>query len=452
MSKKYTLLNDIDKALLKGTPVYVYGKDKKRRLEIGCGSYYLGEDKYGITNQCSAGLLPEINALDSSFVKEESLPYWKDVMGCVTMDDDLLCQWIEKNSSIISQTLQNTNQNISFWTWLFDLGISSQSKIGRLKSLPIIIFTSKDVNNKEENLKVASLSNTEAYMSNSYMGQAQIEDFARKHGKTNFISSLYIRETDSVEDWRRFFKNLGVKDDVKDVIYSIIMNDLSTLQDKRFPWVLVDQYSKELADTEKFKELAPQLTHLQVETTTSGVYVPIEDALRITVDDYSVKEPFRMVKLDGEISRDYYEDENVKNLINKIAEEAKTKKITELQQWLNAKVEKYLLLQDSVTTDDFKEIHFAFIKELLNHPEYVFSKFRDIKLFDREYQLSSSEELYLGSKYECKCDFEKFGIKKKYVSDDYLKYGKAKECTYLLRTIIGCQDRFKEVDINLLTY
>ena len=451
MSKKYTLLNDIDKALLKGTPVYVYGRQKKRRLEIGRGLYILSDDKFGVLEQCSACLLPEIDALDSSYVNEDSLPYWKDVMGCVTIDDEILCQWIEQNSEVISQTLQLTNQNISFWTWLFDSGISSQSKIGRLKSLPIIIFTARDANNKEENLSFASLSKAEVYMSNSFMGQAQIEDFARKHGKSNFVSSLYIRKTDSIENWRRFFKNLGVKDDVKDVIYSIIMNDLPTLQDRRFPWVLVDQYSKELAEAEKFKEMAPKLIQLQVETTTAGVFVPIEKALRITVDNYSTKEPFNIVKLDGEISRDYYEDENVKNLINKIAEEAKTKKITELQQWLDAKVDKYLLLQDSVSTDDFKEIHFAFIKELLNHTDYGISKIRNIKLFDRNNKLYGSEDLYLGSKYECKCDFERFGIVKNYVSDEYLKYGKAKDCTYLLRTLIGCQDRFKEVDINSLT-
>lgn len=448
MSKKYTLLNDIDKALLKGTPVYVYGKEKKRRLEIGCCSYIIGDDKYGILEKCSAGLLPEINALDSSFVKEESLPYWNDVMGCVTMDDELLCQWIEQNSVTISQTLQLTNLNITFWTWLFDSGISSQSKIGRLKTLPIITFTSKDADNKEENLKVASLSNSEAYMSNSFMGQAQIEDFARKHGKTNFISSLYIRETDSVEDWRRFFKNLGVKDDVKDVIYSIIMNDLSTLQDKRFPWLLVDQYSKELADSEKFKELAPQLIHLKVETTTAGVFVPIANALRITVDDYSTKEPFKMVKLDGEISRDYYENENVKTLINKIAEEAKTKKITELQQWQTAKVNRFLILQDTLSYDDFKDMHLSFIKELFGYTEFL--ERNKIKLYDREWKLTKSEELYLGSKYECKCDFERFGISKTFVNDDYLELGKANECSRVLRSI-GCQDRFKENDIGYLT-
>ena len=168
MSKKYTLLNDIDKALLKGTPVYVYGREKSRRLEIGCGSYILSDDKFGVLEQCSACLLPEINALDSSYVNEESLPYWRDVMGCVTMDDEILCQWIEQNSGVISQTLQLTNQNISFWTWLFDSVINSQSKIGRLKSLPIILFTARDASNKEENLSVASLSKAEVYMSNSF--------------------------------------------------------------------------------------------------------------------------------------------------------------------------------------------------------------------------------------------------------------------------------------------
>lgn len=448
MSKKYSLLNDFEKSLLWGMPVYMFGKEESRRFVYGYRSYILGEDKFGIQKQCAASLLPEIYALDSSFVNEDNLPYWKEVMGCIEMDEEALCLWIEQNSTSISQTLQLTNQNISFWTWLFDLGINSQSKIGRLKNLPIISFAVRDANGKEENQKIVSISTAEAYMSNSYMGQAQIEDFARKHGKTNFVSSIYIREGDNTDDWRRFFRNLGVKDDVKDVIYSIIMNDLPTLQDKRFPWVLVDQYSKELADAEKFKELAPKLAQLQVETTTAGVFVPIAKALRITVDDYSVKEPFKMVKLAGEISRDYYADENVKNLINKIAEEAQINKIAELQQWLTAKVNQFLVLQDTLSYEDFKDIHFSFIKELVGYTEFL--ERNKIKLYNREWQLTKSDELYLGSKFECKCDFEKFGISKEFVNDEYLKLGKTNDYSRVLRSI-GCQDRFKEHDIEYLT-
>lgn len=448
MSKKYTLLNDFEKSLLWGMPVYVYGKVEPRRFAFGYRSYILGEDKFGIQKQCAASLLPEIYALDSSFVTEDNLPYWKDVLGCITMDEEALCLWIEQNSTTISQTLQLTKQNKTFWTWLYDLGISSQNKIGRLKNLPIISFTARGTDGKEEILKVTSMSSTEVYMSNSYMGQAQIENFARKHGKTTFVSSIYIREGDSVDDWRRFFRNLGVKDDVKDVIYSIIMNDLPTLQDKRFPWVLVDQYSKELSDSEKFKELAPKLKQLKVETTTAGVFVPIKDALRITVDNYSTKEPFKMIKLDGEISRDYYGNENVKNLINKIAEEAGTKKIAELQQWQTAKVNSFLILQDTLSYADFKDMHLSFIKELFGYTEFL--ERNKIKLYDREWKLTKSEELYLGSKYECKCDFEKFGISKTFVNDEYLKLGKVNECSRVLRSI-GCQDRFKENDIEYLT-
>lgn len=448
MSKKYSLLNDFEKSLLWGMPVYIFGKEEPRRFAFGYHSYILGEDKFGIQKQCAASLLPEIYALDSSFVNEGNLPYWKDVLGCITMDEEALCLWIEQNSTTISQTLQLTNQNISFWTWLFDLGINSQSKIGRLKNLPIISFAVRDANGKEENQKIASLSNAEAYMSNSYMGQAQIEEFARKHGKTNFVSSIYIREGDNIDEWRRFFRNLGVKDDVKDVIYSIIMNDLPTLQDKRFPWVLVDQYSKELADAEKFKELAPKLAQLQVETTTAGVFVPIANALRITVDNYSIKEPFKMVKLAGEISRDYYDNENVKNLINKIAEEAQTNRIAELQQWLTAKVNQFLILQETLSYEEFKDIHFSFIKELVGYTEFL--ERNKIKLYNREWQLTKSDELYLGSKYECKCDFEKFRISKEFVNDEYLKLGKTNDCSRVLRSI-GCQDRFKENDIENLT-
>lgn len=448
MSKKYNLLNNFEKSLLKGTPVYVYGKEGLRRFGFGYCALILGEDKYGILEKCTAGLLPEINALDSSFVTEANLSYWKNVIGCIEVDDEILCLWIEHNSATISQTLQNESQNIVFWKWLFDSGISSQAKIGRLKSLPLIIFTARDADNKEDNQKIASLSTIEIYMSNSYMGQAQIEDFARKHGKSNFISSLYVREADDIDEWRRFFRNLGVKDNVKDVIYSIIMNDLPTLKDKNFPWVLVDQYSTELADQVKWAELAPKLKELQVETTTEGVFVPIANALRITVDNYSQKEPFKMVKLTGEISRDYYQVENVKNLINKIAEEAKTHKIAELQQWQTAKVGQFLVMQDSLSYDEFKDMHFSFIKELFGHTENL--ERNKIKLYDREWKLIKSEELYLGSKYECKCDFERFGISKTFVNDEYLKLGKVNECSRVLRSI-GCQDRFKENDIGYLT-
>ena len=155
-----------------------------------------------------------------------------------------------------------------------------------------------------------------------------------------------------------------------------------------------------------------------------------------------------MVKLDGEISRDYYENENVKNLINKIAEEAKTKKIAELQQWQTAKVNRFLILQDTLSFDDFKDMHLSFIKELFGYTEFL--ERNKIKLYDREWKLSKSEELYLGSKYECKCDFERFGISKTFVNDEYLKLGKVNECSRVLRSI-GCQDRFKENDIENLT-
>ena len=446
MSKNYSLLNDFEKSLLRGIPVYVYGKESLRRLYTGYGSYLLGDDKFGILPRCSSGLLPEIKALDNSFVTQETTSYWKDVMGCVEMDESSLCSWLDGNAAIIARTLQNRASNIEFWTWLFSLGTNMRSKIGKLRSLPVI-YNYQNANNETPEL-IAATSTTEIYMSNPYMGQAQIEDFARKHGKTNFISSIYIREGDNVEDWRRFFKTLGVKDDVKDVIYSIIINDLPTLKDKKFPWLLVDQYSKELADSEKFKELAPKLIQLQVETTTAGVFVPIASALRITVDDYSQKEPFKIVKLTGEISRDYYADENVKNLIIKIADVAQTKKIAELQQWLAAKVNQFLILQDTLSLEDFKDMHFSFIKELFGHVESLDRS--KIKLYNREWILTKSDELYLGSKYECKCDFERFGIAKTFVNDDYLELGKANDCSRVLRSI-GCQDRFKENDIEYLT-
>lgn len=453
MSKKYTLLNDIDKVLLNGAPIYVYGKDEPRRLSLSNNCFILGNDKFGVLNKCASGLLPEINAIDSAFITEGNLAYWNDVQGSIILDDEALCCWIEKNAATLGQTIQDREKNILFWSWLFDNGIKAQAKISRLKVLPIISYSTRNETNEESAPTMTCLSTTEVYMSNSYMGQAQIEDFARNHGKNTFVSSAYIRDNDNVEEWRRFFKNLGVKDDVKEVIYSIIKNDLPTLKDKQLPWVLVDQYSNELADKDTFDSLAIKLKELQVETTTAGVFVSIANALRITVDDYSQKEPFKMVKLAGEISRDYYQDESIRNLIIKIADSAGTKKITELQQWIDAKVDQFILIQNANNNLIQKDDHLAFFKEMLNHSDYTIKRKSEIKLYDRGGDLTKSVDLYLGTKYECKCDFERFGITKKYVSDVYLKYGDVKEVSQLLLSM-GCQDRFKDnsVDIQHLKF
>ena len=449
MSKKAGLLNDFDKALLKGTPVYVYGKTESRRMEVGYRTYILNQDKYRILEQCSNGLLPEINALKNSFLTQENQKYWTDVMGCIIMDETELCTWLEQNASVISRIIQDVQLNKTFWTWLFSLGGTVRMKIAKLKVLPIICFTTM-TDGQETGVTVSSLTVNEVYMSNPYTGQAKIEDFARNHGKKHFISSSYLKSTDNADEWRKFFKQLGVKDDVKDVIYSVIMNNLPTLKDKSFPWVLVDQYSKEIADPEKWKELAPKLVNLQVETT-DGDFVTLANALIVTVDDYSLKEPFKMIKLKGEISREYYQNENVRNLINKITEHAKTKKITEFQQWVDAKVDRYLQIQDSCKPEDFKSLHIEFIKDWLSHKDdYIITKGHDIKLYNREGELTKGDLLFLGSRYDCKCDFEKFNITKNYVDNMYLEFGKSRDVYYLLRTLIGCQDRFNKDDIKYL--
>ena len=72
-----------------------------------------------------------------------------------------------------------------------------------------------------------------------------IEAFANRYGKKAYVSELYSENqnnSEENEEWRNFFKKVGIKDDVKDVIRQIVEKDLSKLQDEFIPLVIIEQF------------------------------------------------------------------------------------------------------------------------------------------------------------------------------------------------------------------
>ena len=302
--KCYSKLTDIDIAILKRAPVFIKGKEKNEKIN-SCTNLFVSLDtNFKPWEGYVKGLIPKINIISDEFVSEANKEYWVSKLGNKVLDKENFCQWLSSNKDDINSLIKDEYINIRFWRWIKGLSLSSKDKVSLLKDLTVVSFTNRDDENNEAQRQNAKISDV-LYMSDDYMGDSGIEDFAKKY-KKKFISSIYFKEGDDIISWKKFWKAVGVKDDVKSVVRSIIDNELTKTRNKNLPSVIVEQYGKELAEKETWEQLAPKLLDLQVMTTSGEDYVAIKDALQVIVDGYEQKEPYKMVKLPGEISRDYY--------------------------------------------------------------------------------------------------------------------------------------------------
>lgn len=457
--KCYSKLTDIDIAILKRAPVYIKDKEEDEST-TSCTNLFISLDTdFKPWEGYVKGLIPKINIIADEFVSEANKEYWVSKLGNKVLDKENFCQWLSSNKDDINSQIIDKEINIRFWRWIKDLSLSTKDKVNLLRDLTVLSFTDRDEENKEtlrQNVKISDV----LYMSDDYMGDSGIEGFAKKYNK-KFISSIYVKEGDDITSWKRFWKAVGVKDDVKSVVRCIIDNELTTTRNKNLPGVIVEQYGKELTNEETWGQLAPKLIELQVMTTTGEDYVPIKDALRVIVDGYDQKEPYKMVKLPREISREYYKNENVRLLLNKIADYSdglKTEhnevvnKISDLNQWKQAKLNRYLILQKEFQNGSVNDLHKQFINELVtDKTTQYFCEAKSMKLYDQDLHLVEANALTISSAYHPKCDFQKFHIKKAYISDVYSHWGDANKFADMFRELIGHYNRIEDNDLHYLT-
>ena len=456
MCSKLAKLNDDQKRYLQSAPTYLYSPTGPRKYPQST-DLYIQDDSFDITAEMTSGLLPVFNAIDKSLCDtQEMLEYWKS-LGNIVFNTVECNKWLKSKKTYFDETIKEVNQNIKFWRWLKNLQKNRVTyNLYELKGFPVLTFSDRDASGKEIGTAVTSVTDS-VYMPNLYHNG--IETFANRYGKKRYISELYSTDhNDSAEnrEWRDFFKNVGIKDDVKDVIRQIITKDLSNLQDEFIPAVLVEQFSNEL-ETE-WDSLKRNLVSLQVKLKNASGFMPISKVLIVDTMDYST-EPLPFISIATEIASSYMDNSEVRKLIRKIAESAGTTIIKNRAEWMRAKVNSYISIQSTITIGStLFSIHTQFIKAFAdiyerNYPNWGFdSEAQQIKLFDKKGVLRKPSTLTLGHIYNPFCDFEGNGVTgKSYVNDIYAQFPNKDSLMNLFNVIWGVQMTFRESDLVLLS-
>lgn len=456
MCPKLAKLNDDQKRYLQSAPSYLYSPTGPRKYPKS-SDLYIQDDSFDITAEMTSGLLPVFNAIDKSLCDtKEMLEYWKS-LGNIVFNTVECNKWLRSKKSYFDETIKEVNQNIKFWRWLKNLQKNRVTyNLYELKGFPVLTFSDRDSSGKEIGTVVTSVTDS-VYMPNLYHNG--IETFANRYGKKNYISELYsTNHNDSAEnnEWRDFFKTVGVKDDVKDVIRQIITKDLSNLQDEYIPAVLVEQFSNEL-ETE-WDSLKNNLISLQVKLKNTTGFVPISKVLIVDTMEYS-SEPLPFISIATEIASSYMDNSEVRKLIRKIAESAGSTIIKNRAEWMRAKVNSYISIQSTITVGSpLFSIHTQFIEAFAdiyerNYPNWGFdSEAQQIKLFDKQGVLRAPSTLTLGHIYNPFCDFEGNGVSvKSYVNDIYAQFPNRNSLLNLFNVVWGVQMTFRESDLVLLS-
>lgn len=319
------------------------------------------------------------------------------------------------SNTALRQSINSVDQNIDFWRWI-KANQKQISAIDKFKNMPLL--------DKSNSLS----SHSSLYISDTYQ-QEQIETLVTKYVKNAlFVSSCYIEISNENEknEWLKLFKKLGLKSDNKDILFSDILPNLSSLDTESLDSVIA-MMTKHIKDLkEKWTERRGQIIQLRVRTQ-SGEYKTLNQTTIINMDEESVSEPFKYIILSNEVHPDIIKA-NKELLLLISAEYANKNLITKKQNWIEAKVKDYLT-KFAADVNSVAAIHVQFVRELAKIKEEY-----DINVELRKqikYRVKSNETTYmnasdltLGSAYSPTCDFEANGVSElPYLSNEYIFEG-----------------------------
>ena len=457
MCSRLSKLNDEQRAFLLKTPTYLFSPNGPRKYP-NATKLYIQSESFDITNEIISGLLPEYNAIDKTLCDtEDMVKYWK-TLGNTVFNAYECNKWLKTKKSFFETSLNDVNQNIKFWRWLKNKqGERITSNLYELKGFPILTFSERDNHDIETNTTLTVVDDG-IYMPNLYHNG--IETFANRYGKKRYVSESYSEDAEDTEcnkTWRNFFKNVGIKDNVKDVIRQIIDKDLATLQDEYIPSVLIEEFSDEL--NSEWDCLKDKLTCLQVKLKNSNTFIPISQVVIVNTREDS-SEPLPFISIPLEIAPSYMSSPLIRELIIKIGEAASATIIKDRAGWMTKKVDTYISIQPSIQVDSqLFTIHTQFIEAFAdiykrNYPNWGFDEQANkVLLFDKNGTLTCPAMLTLGHAYIPYCDFEGNGItEKSYVHEAYSKFSNRETLLEFFDKILHVQMTFTKDDLIYLSH
>lgn len=396
---------------IKDMPLLAYDGTIVRTREANIQYLEYNEDAKTL---CEKAWYPKVNVVLNQKYTDDFSQNMRQLFNIEKFDINSVTDIISQNA-ILYKSVADANNNIDFWRWVKD----KQKHIVSVKKFNAIPLLDKDS---------ALLNSLLLYISDTYQNE-QIESLVTKYVKeAKFVSSSYIETTNENEkvEWMKLFKNLGLKSDNKDILFSDILPKLETIEAESLDSVvaMMTKHLKDLKD--KWEERKDQIMQLRVRTQYAG-YKTLDQVIIVNVDEDSISEPFKYITLANEIHPNILKAN--KELILAISEEfGNCNLITTKQMWIDAKVKDYL---DKFATDEnsVADIHIQFVREVAKlQNEYNIDEnlCKQIKYLvkSNETTYKFAHELTLGSAYSPTCDFEANGVAElSYLSDAYIFEG-----------------------------
>ena len=355
---------------------------------------------------------------------------------------DFVDSIVLKQVDAINKNLDNTEININFWRWVK----SSIKEVAHIPSFDVFNLLVKQLG--EEDYSRYDVHGYYMYLSDDYQPSSDIEAIVLKYAPDAlFVASDYMENSSSgtLSSWMEFFKNLGVKTTIVDLLFEQIIPNVGDIQEDGLP-NLLGRYYSDIQD--RWDDVKKDLLNVYAKTR-DGEYTNIRDC--ILVDVGKEKEPFPDIVFSKEVEPRIIANRNTRKLLLDIGEEAGSLIINDITQWQENKISEYAGFED----DYEQEAHLRIVAELSKidvETLKTFSGLEDIRLLGRDNEYYSPEELTLGDEYGPQCLFEKNGVSDElnFISDCYLTINDGKLFYDFATRGLDIHYRFEKDDVDLL--
>ena len=359
--------------------------------------------------------------------------FFNEKYGIPTMTGKLfLDDVVDRQSEDISDYIQDVDQNVLFWRWV-KMFAKEVATIPAFSQFPLLVKTLDD-----DEYDCASAKDSGIYLSNEYQPSSSIESIVKKYApEAQFVASDYLEDkvAGTVTSWVEFFKNLGVKTTIVDLVFGQIIPNIGEIEEDGLPDLLGDYY-QDIQD--RWEEVKKKLKTIKVKTQ-DGNFTEIRKC--ILVDVGREKEPFPDIKFDNEVSADAIKSRSGRKLLLDIAEEANGTIINDITAWQEKKFNEYAGCEDNYSID----VHLRVMRELSAIDVETIKKFGDLnylRLLDRNDEYQEPKKLTLGTKFNPACHFERNGVKDgiKFVSDRYYSINYEDAFSALMKNVLKCHN------------
>lgn len=342
----------------------------------------------------------------------------------------------------INKNLADADVNISFWRWTKD-------NIKEAASIPgFAVFNLLVKQLGEEEYSQYDVNGYYMYLSDDYQPASDIEAIVLKYAPDAlFVASDYMENgtAGTLASWMEFFKNLGVKTTIVDLLFEQIIPNVGDIQEDGLP-NLLGRYYSDIQD--RWDDVKESLLNICVKTR-DGEFTGIKDCILIDVS--KEKEPFPDIVFASEIEPGIIANRNTRKILLDIGEEAGALIVNDITQWQDNKISEYAGNEDQYDTD----AHLRIVDELSRidiETVKTFSGLKDLRLLGRDDEYYSPDELTLGDIYTPQCLFEANGITEdlNFISDKYTSINKGNAFYEFTTRALDIHYRFEKDDIDLL--